>query len=1009
MKCKRFLSCLLTLAILVAGFTFPVASASSARAINQLPNYITTLDSDTTVAECLAQLAISSGTVEVQKNNGTILEDDDIIGTGTVIRIVYTDYTVENATIVIAGDVDGDGYATASDYVQVRRSILGLYSLNAAQAAAADANGDGSVDGTDYVFYRRYILGLSSIWSVVISNDNNNDESADIPEGFEFRSNVINLADDDGWNVSNGTATVPLGTDVPAVGDIITFGTEYAIKVDSVRQAGVRSVITYSTPELYEFLESIDIEGTAQLDLSQFQPAPGVRVRSSSNIALDIDINSDGISASGEIPLEDPYTLNVGLEFDKPDVDYKFDVGFGNPFLGQDLINVRDAMISLQTGMDVQVGLGASTDGEVDDFVEFEVPLGSIPIVGIPGFCAEVEVDLNFEAGGEVYVTFGFSGLLGARIVNNRYKNICDLHPTLSAGLAGEAKVYGEIELDAEVFGEDIFSLGGQMGVAGEGAVDFRDTGMVCMDAVVYPFVSLTAFDDTLIEDWLDLSVNVQLMHSGNAPIKWDVHFEDMVKVDECTWDKGTIMGTVANADNRTQYISGAKIEIEGADAPFYSDANGRYTAKVDTGSLRIRISADGYIPFESLETVLAGEIVYLETYLMVEGDEDENATGTIGGRVTNAVTGSNISGVELSVRKGWNTTSGTVVATTQTNSSGRYTLTLPLGNYTISMKRDGYVSSHINVAVTKMGNNNCHATLNPDGSSVELGDLRVVLTWGATPDDLDSHLWGPSNDYHIYYRDMSHYENGDRVAYLDRDDITSYGPETTTVYDMQAVGKYNFFVHDYTNRYSTGSSAMANSGAKVRVYMGEQLIAEYNVPTSGSGNVWHVFTFDAETGTIRGVNSWANITDPDYVGASSSRDVRTTYDGLKDYEIEATEEPVVEEPTVEEPAEEPVVEEPAEEPVVEEPTVEEPAEEPTVEEPAEEPTVEEPAEEPTVEEPAEEPTVEEPAEEPVVEEPAEEPVVEEPVEEPVVEEAAEEPIVEEAAEEPIVEEPAEA
>lgn len=340
----------------------------------------------------------------------------------------------------------------------------------------------------------------------------------------------------------------------------------------------------------------------------------------------------------------------------------------------------------------------------------------------------------------------------------------------------------------------------------------------------------------------------------------------------------GEIRGTVASAVDRTHYIENAMIQIrENASLELirtaYSDVRGEYSATVPADTYKVRISADGYIPFESLETVAAGQTIYLETYLLVEGNEDDNLTGNIGGMITNSVTGLGIDGVSLTVRKGWNMLSGDVVATAQTSENGYYSVAdLPLGNYTVSMERHGFVPGHFNVAVTQGTNNNCHGVMTPDNESeVELGDMRIILTWGETPRDLDSHLWGPTSDgeglYHISYRNMSYYENDINKAYLDVDDTSSYGPETTTIYDMDSNGTYSFYVHDYTNRSASESTEMSNSGAQVKVYMGETLIAQYNIPTSRIGTVWHVFDFNATTGTIASVNTFSNVSDPDEVG----------------------------------------------------------------------------------------------------------------------------------------------
>ena len=61
------------------------------------------------------------------------------------------------------GDLDGDGEIGAIDYVMVKRSVLGTFTLGEAQNACADVNHDGNVDAIDYVMIKRHVLGTYKI------------------------------------------------------------------------------------------------------------------------------------------------------------------------------------------------------------------------------------------------------------------------------------------------------------------------------------------------------------------------------------------------------------------------------------------------------------------------------------------------------------------------------------------------------------------------------------------------------------------------------------------------------------------------------------------------------------------------------------------------------------------------------------------------------------------------------------------------------------------------------
>lgn len=129
------------------------------------------------------------------------------------------------------------------------------------------------------------------------------------------------------------------------------------------------------------------------------------------------------------------------------------------------------------------------------------------------------------------------------------------------------------------------------------------------------------------------------------------------------------------------------------------------------------------------------------------------------------------------------------------------------------------------------------------------LDGLRVVLTWGATPRDLDSHMIFPGNN--IYFGS----QRGDD-ANLDVDDTDSYGPETITLEKKHYGESYVYAVHDFSNSGNPNSRALSNSQAKVFVYMGQSLVRTYYVPQNRSGNLWTVFRMTG-SGDFQDINNF--------------------------------------------------------------------------------------------------------------------------------------------------------
>ena len=134
---------------------------------------------------------------------------------------------------------------------------------------------------------------------------------------------------------------------------------------------------------------------------------------------------------------------------------------------------------------------------------------------------------------------------------------------------------------------------------------------------------------------------------------------------------------------------------------------------------------------------------------------------------------------------------------------------------------------------------------MNPLGGGV----ARVVLTWGATPSDLDSHMTGPTTGgarFWRYYASPGNCQVAPFVC-LDVDDVSGHGPETMTIGQLTP-GVYRYYVYDFSNRTNNASTALGSSGAKVQLFIGGQ-VHNFFVP-SGTGNAWAVFTWDGTTVT---------------------------------------------------------------------------------------------------------------------------------------------------------------
>jgi hypothetical protein len=207
--------------------------------------------------------------------------------------------------------------------------------------------------------------------------------------------------------------------------------------------------------------------------------------------------------------------------------------------------------------------------------------------------------------------------------------------------------------------------------------------------------------------------------------------------------------------------------------------------------------------------------------------------------RFFNAINGNEISGASVDIDK---------IGAFRTDQKGKVRFPIPSdGIYKVSFRKKGYVDSDFEIKIMVGTIFFNRFSVSP---ALDIRYLRVVLDWDKWPFDLDSHLV-KKGGYHISYRDMHTVSDGS--ANLDRDDTDSYGPETITVKKVDSRSHYNFFVHDYTNRSQTFSSALSRSKACIKVYGEGRLLHIFRVPQDVTGTTWEVFRI--EHGRIMEVN----------------------------------------------------------------------------------------------------------------------------------------------------------
>ena len=563
-----------------------------------------------------------------------------------------------------------------------------------------------------------------------------------------------------------------------------------------------------------------------------------------------------------------------------PDVSCKLDAGFS---WGK--IEVRHFIASVTGKADFEGGLyisGVNSEQQIKhasgtmETVSDVLELGRVPIkLGTTGLSADLVVSLFYDVSGQFVVKYSVEATGGYEFKDGNGRFIHDFSQTLTpVTIEGSAKCGLQFGLNLTALETwDLAGIDIKVGPAAKASVSYtvRDAGNVlCSDVRTYIYAAGELNPDTVVGKFLKTVWHYTLSKDflsddDDNPLKLKVHFENGTLVDKCTVGAGSIEGSVLDSNSKAP-VKNASVEAYSGTVKVektFTKEDGTYSFNdLDEGIYKIVVTATGYQKYESSSMgVSANQITYAESFLMVS--RAEAGDGELSGRFIHSMTGGNIENVTYELRKGWDNVIGETVKE-GVSADGTYTLTVPAGNYTLNASNEDFVSAHINVVVQANACSERDVTMSPTNISAgDEGLLQIVLTWGETPRDLDSHLLGPADEngddyFHVYYRDKNAYsEDGDVIANLDLDDTSSYGPETTTIYKGFTGRKYSFYVYDYTNGEDDASTELSASSAKVTVYRGGKQIYQANVPVNREGYLWHVFDYDVQSNKLMPVNTF--------------------------------------------------------------------------------------------------------------------------------------------------------
>jgi len=180
-------------------------------------------------------------------------------------------------------------------------------------------------------------------------------------------------------------------------------------------------------------------------------------------------------------------------------------------------------------------------------------------------------------------------------------------------------------------------------------------------------------------------------------------------------------------------------------------------------------------------------------------------------------------------------------------------------GSFQIPIRKSGKatISALVDTQLTNTmtaGPSAANVALNPCLTVTNTSGLSVKLTWGASPVDLDSHLFTPNGD-HVYFGAKGALA-ALPFASLDVDDTDSFGPEVVTITKLMQ-GIYTYAVDNFTGTFTPG---ITDSPGRVELNHNGTTSVFTPPPGEGTKRWWQVFNIVVNAQcqvSVTPVNAW--------------------------------------------------------------------------------------------------------------------------------------------------------
>ncbi|PTC04172.1 polymer-forming cytoskeletal family protein [Vibrio mediterranei] len=370
---------------------------------------------------------------------------------------------------------------------------------------------------------------------------------------------------------------------------------------------------------------------------------------------------------------------------------------------------------------------------------------------------------------------------------------------------------------------------------------DGTETIVANADLSVNPVNDLPTTSDVYanVDEDNTITITQEQLLANAADIEGDALTADSLVADNATIvDNGDGTFSITPDENFNGYIDVA-YSISDGDTPIAANlgltVDPVNDAPIVSADVAITIEEDGSYTITQEELLQFATDIEDDDMTAIIGEQGDDTTVT--GTVLDAETSNPVSGAEVTLTDGAGNS-----YTTVTDDSGNYSVSGSIVNEgTVTIEQEGSITTSFVVPAGEETNGGVTAI----SEVLDDADMRVVVTWGDEPRDLDNHLWLYDQDSgqeldHIYYQDMSYNQGGgDRVT-QDVDDVNGNGPETITIPKYEDMNMH-YSVHNYSGR---SWDVDGVEDVQVQIFVGDTLIQSFtpDLPDNPQGDHWHVF-----------------------------------------------------------------------------------------------------------------------------------------------------------------------